>query len=65
MNETNMLKEIREVTALENCIEKNKDVIPTIAKEIKEFNPKNFMIVARGTSTHGGIFGKFFLELTL
>ena len=63
MNETNMLKEIREVTALENCIEKNKDVIPTIAKEIKEFNPKNFMIVARGTSTHGGIFGKFFLEL--
>ena len=35
MNETNMLKEIREVTALENCIEKNKDVIPTIAKEIK------------------------------
>lgn len=63
MNDTNMLKEIREVTALENCIEKNKDVIPTIAKEIKEFNPKNFMIVARGTSTHGGIFGKFFLEL--
>lgn len=63
MNNTNMLKEIREVTALKNCIEKNKDVIPTIAKEIKEFNPKNFMIVARGTSTHGGIFGKFFLEL--
>ena len=63
MNETNMLKEIREVTSLENFIEKNKDVIPTIAKEIKEFNPKNFMIVARGTSTHGGIFGKFFLEL--
>ena len=63
MNDTNMLKEIREVIALENCIEKNKDVIPTIAKEIKEFNPKNFMIVARGTSTHGGIFGKFFLEL--
>ncbi len=63
MNNTNMLKEIREVTALENCIEKNKDVIPTIAKEIKEFNPKNFMIVARGTSTHGGIFGKYFLEL--
>ena len=63
MNDTNMLKEIREVTALENCIEKNKDVIPAIAKEIKEFNPKNFMIVARGTSTHGGLFGKFFLEL--
>ncbi len=63
MNETNMLKEIREITALENCIEKNKDVIPAIAKEIKEFNPKNFMIVARGTSTHGGLFGKFFLEL--
>ena len=41
MNETNMLKEIREVTALENCIEKNKDIIPAIAKEIKEFNPKN------------------------
>ncbi len=63
MNDTNMLKEIREVTALENCIIKNKEVIPTIAKEIKEFNPKNFMIVARGTSTHGGIFGKYFLEL--
>ena len=63
MNDTNMLKEIREVIALENCIEKNKDVIPTIAKEIKDFNPKNFMIVARGTSTHGGIFGKYFLEL--
>ena len=63
MNNTNMLKEIREVTALEKCIEKNRDVIPAIAKEIKEFNPKNFMIVARGTSTHGGIFGKVFLEL--
>ena len=63
MNNTKMLEEIREVTALESCIEKNKDVIPAIAKEIKEFNPKNFMIVARGTSTHGGIFGKFFLEL--
>lgn len=63
MNDTNMLKEIREVTALENCIEKNKEIIPAIAKEIKEFNPKNFMIVARGTSTHGGIFGKYFLEL--
>ena len=63
MNDTNMLKEIREITALENCIEKNKDVIPAIAKEINDFNPKNFMIVARGTSTHGGIFGKYFLEL--
>lgn len=63
MNYTNMLNEIREVTALENCIERNEDVIPAIAKEIKEFNPKNFMVVARGTSTHGGIFGKVFLEL--
>ena len=63
MNDTNMLKEIREIAALKNCIEKNKNIIPAIAKEIKEFNPKNFMIVARGTSTHGGIFGKYFLEL--
>ncbi len=63
MNDTNMLKEIREISALENCINKNKEVIPAIAEEIKEFNPKNIMIVARGTSTHGGIFGKYFLEL--
>ena len=34
MNETNMLKEIREVTALENCIEKNKDVIRLIIKDL-------------------------------
>lgn len=63
MNQTNMLKEIYELDALKNCCEKNKTIIPEIAKEILDFQPKSIMIVARGTSLHAGIYAKYLLEL--
>lgn len=63
MNETNMLKEIREIDSLRNCCEKNKVVIPEIANEILAFQPHHIMIVARGTSLHAGIYAQYLLEL--
>lgn len=64
MKDTIMYKEIYEsVDKLQACYEYNKDLLKDIANTIKEFNPDNIIIDARGTSLHSGMYAKYLFEL--
>lgn len=63
MNNTYMMKEILEQPEIiTKCFYANQESIEKIANKIKEFNPKNIIIVGRGTSLHAGIYARYLFE---
>ena len=64
MNKTIMLEEIKsQPEKLKQCYEKNKDIIPLIAKTIKSYEPNNIILVGRGTSLHSAYYAKYLFEI--
>ncbi len=64
MNNTKMYKEIVEtIERIPECSKYNQQPLEEIVKAIKEFNPQNIVIVARGTSLHSAMFAKYLLEI--
>ena len=64
MNKTIMLEEIKsQPEKLKQCYEKNKDIIPLIAKTIKAYEPNNIILVGRGTSLHSAYYAKYLFEI--
>ncbi len=57
-----MYKEIKEGVKVLEKIKERKDEIKSIVEEIKEYNPKNIILVARGTSDNAGVWGKYYIE---
>ncbi|MCX7845730.1 MAG: SIS domain-containing protein [Dictyoglomaceae bacterium] len=57
-----MYKEIKEGVEVLEKIEERKGEFKNIVEEIKEFNPNNIILVARGTSDNAGIWGKYYIE---
>ncbi len=63
---TKMWKEIYEQpTVLQNCLIQNTQIINDIIKDIDSRKINNVVIVARGTSDHAGIYGKYIIEHNL
>ncbi len=63
---TKMWKEIFEQpTVLNNCLKQNNQIIIDIIKDIETEKISNVVIVARGTSDHAGIYGKYIIEHNL
>lgn len=60
---TKMWKEIFEQpTVLNNCLLQNIQIIDEIINDIESRKITNVLIVARGTSDHAGIYGKYIIE---
>jgi glucosamine--fructose-6-phosphate aminotransferase (isomerizing) len=58
-----MLNEIQEQPeVLKRCFDYNKEMIKNVVKTLKGQNIYSVVIVARGTSDHAGIYGKYILE---
>lgn len=64
MENTIMYKEILESTdKIKDCFEANKDTLELLGEKIREFNPKNVVIAARGTSLHSAYYAKYLFEI--
>ena len=64
MNNSIMLKEIFEQPqAISNSLNKNKNQILKICREIKEFNPSLILLAARGSSEHACIYARYLFEV--
>ncbi|MEN2983433.1 MAG: SIS domain-containing protein [Dictyoglomaceae bacterium] len=57
-----MYKEIKEGVEVLEKIEERKDEIKSIVEEIREYNPQNIILVARGTSDNASIWGRYYIE---
>lgn len=57
-----MYKEIKEGVEVLEKIEERKGEIERIVEEIKDYNPQNIILVARGTSDNASIWGKYYIE---
>lgn len=61
---TLMWKEIsEEPKVMENCLNKNSDLITEIVKELKGSGINHVMIAARGTSDHAAIYAKYMMGI--
>ncbi|MDR1564197.1 MAG: SIS domain-containing protein [Oscillospiraceae bacterium] len=49
--------------ALNNCLDKNKDTLEALIKDLEDRDIKKIVIAARGTSDHAAVYGKYALEL--
>lgn len=59
-----MNKEIKNQSEnIKKCYEKNKDLIPLIARTIKAYNPNNIVLVGRGTSLNSAYYAKYLFEI--
>ena len=64
MKETVMLSEIKaQPELIKRCMNTNRELIKEIGQKIKEFNPTNILIAARGTSLHSGMLAKYLFQL--
>lgn len=61
---TLMWQEIMEQPkVLENCLVENKNTIDAIVARLKQSEIRNVIIVARGTSDHAAVYGKYIIEI--
>lgn len=63
---TQMWEEIKEEPqVVENCINRNIDLISEAVAHIKRCDINNIVIAARGTSDHAAVYAKYIMEVTL
>lgn len=61
---SNMWKEIHEQPeAVRNCIEKNRDVMKSIARQVKQRDIKTVVFAARGSSDHACLIARYVFEI--
>ncbi len=56
---------LEEPKTIENCINKNRQLISGIVDEIRGSDIDKIMIAARGTSDHAAVYAKYIMETTL
>lgn len=57
-----MYKEIKEGVKVLEKLGERKEEFKKLAEKIREYNPKNVILVARGTSDNAAVWGKYYIE---
>ncbi|MGB9857655.1 MAG: SIS domain-containing protein [Dictyoglomaceae bacterium] len=57
-----MYKEIKEGMEVLERFKERKEELKKLAEEIRKYDPKNIVLVARGTSDNAAVWGKYYIE---